>query len=159
MLPSRARLSKQSLQKSLESNMARGRRIAFDYGDARIGVAICDPDGILATPLPFLDSRHPKMLREIVSLLDEYQPIVIYLGLPKHLSGTDGESVEKVRAFAMKLGEITNLPITYIDERMSTVGAQKKLHEAGKSAKDSRSLIDSMSAVAILESGLLHENK
>jgi putative Holliday junction resolvase len=139
--------------------MARGRRIAFDYGDARIGVAICDPDGILATPLPFLDSRNPKVLREISSLLHEYQPIVIYMGLPKHLSGSEGESVEKVRGFASKLSEITDLPITYIDERMSTVGAQKKLHEAGKNAKDSRTLIDSMSAVAILESGLLHENQ
>ncbi len=139
--------------------MARGRRIAFDYGDARIGVAICDPDGILATPLPFLDSRNPKVLREISSLLDEYEPIIIYIGLPKLLSGSEGESVEKVRGFASKLSEITDLPITYIDERMSTVGAQKKLHEAGKNAKDSRALIDSMSAVAILESGLLHENK
>ncbi len=139
--------------------MARGRRIAFDYGDARIGVAICDPDGILATPLPFLDSRNPKVLREISSLLDEYEPIIIYIGLPKLLSGSEGESVEKVRGFASKLSEITDLPITYIDERLSTVGAQKKLHEAGKNAKDSRALIDSMSAVAILESGLLHENK
>jgi putative Holliday junction resolvase len=139
--------------------MARGRRIAFDYGDARIGVAICDPDGILATPLPFLDSRNPKVLREIASLLDEYLPVAIYLGLPKHLSGNEGEAVEKVRHFAAKLNEITALPITFIDERMSTIGAQKKLHEAGKSAKDSRALIDSMSAVAILESGLLHESK
>jgi putative holliday junction resolvase len=139
--------------------MARGRRIAFDYGDARIGVAICDPDGILATPLPYLDSRNPKVTREIAALLDEYQPIAIYIGLPKHLSGSEGEAVEKVRSFASRLSEITELPITFIDERMSTVGAQKKLHEAGKNAKDSRALIDSMSAVAILESGLLHENK
>ena len=139
--------------------MARGRRIAFDYGDTRIGVAICDPDGILATPLPFLDSRNPKVLREIASLINEYEPIAIYLGLPKHLSGAEGEAVEKVRDFARKLSEVTVLPITFVDERMSTVGAQKKLHEAGKNAKDSRALIDSMSAVAILESGLLHENK
>jgi putative Holliday junction resolvase len=139
--------------------MARGRRIAFDYGDARIGVAVCDPDGILATPLPYLDSRNPKVAREIAALLDEYQPIAIYIGLPKHLSGSEGEAVEKVRGFASRLSEITEVPITFIDERMSTVGAQKKLHEAGKNAKDSRALIDSMSAVAILESGLLHENK
>ena len=139
--------------------MARGRRIAFDYGDARIGVAICDPDGILATPLPFLDARHPKLLKEISELLDEYSPITIFLGLPKNLSGTEGEAVEKVRNFSAKLSEITNTPIVMIDERMSTIGAQKKLHEAGKSVKESRSLIDSMSAVAILESGLLHESK
>jgi putative Holliday junction resolvase len=109
--------------------------------------------------LPYLDSRNPKVAREISALLDEYQPIAIYIGLPKHLSGSEGEAVEKVRGFASRLSEITELPITFIDERMSTVGAQKKLHEAGKSAKDSRALIDSMSAVAILESGLLHESK
>jgi putative Holliday junction resolvase len=139
--------------------MARGRRIAFDYGDARIGVAICDPDGILATPLPFLDSRNPKLFREIASLLDEYLPITIFIGLPKHLSGSEGEAVEKVKIFASKFAELTEVEIVFIDERMSTIGAQKKLHESGKNTRDSRTLIDSMSAVAILESGLLHEGK
>lgn len=139
--------------------MARGRRIAFDYGDARIGVAICDPDGILATPLPFLDARSPKVIKQIAALLDEYSPISIFIGLPKHLSGVEGESVAKVRAFAASLSEISTTPIVFVDERMSTVGAQKRLHEAGKNAKESRSLIDSMAAVAILESGLLHEDR
>jgi putative Holliday junction resolvase len=138
--------------------MGRGRRIAFDYGDARIGVAICDPDGILATPLPFLDSRNPKLFREIASLLDEYLPVTIFIGLPKHLSGSEGEAVEKVKIFAAKFSEITQTQIVFIDERMSTIGAQRKLHEAGKKVKDSRALIDSMSAVTILESGLLHED-
>ena len=139
--------------------MARGRRIAFDYGDARIGVAICDPDGILATPLPFLDARNPKVIKQIAALLDEYSPISIFIGLPKHLSGAEGEAVEKVRAFASSLSVISATPIIFVDERMSTVGAQKKLHEAGKNAKESRALIDSMAAVAILESGLLHEDR
>ena len=137
--------------------MARGRRIAFDYGDARIGVAICDPDGILATPLPFLDARNPKVIKQVAALLDEYSPISIFIGLPKHLSGAEGEAVEKVRTFASSLSKISATPIIFVDERMSTVGAQKKLHEAGKNAKESRALIDSMAAVAILESGLLHE--
>jgi len=55
--------------------MQRGRRIAFDYGDTRIGVAICDPDGILATPLPFLDAQHPKLLHHIGELFTEFDPI------------------------------------------------------------------------------------
>jgi len=137
--------------------MARGRRIAFDYGDARIGVAICDPDGILATPLPFLDARHPKLLKQIEELFAEYQPITLFLGLPKNMSGIDGEAVAKVRAFGEKLATITTVEIIYIDERLSTVGAQKRLQDAGKNVKDSRHLIDSMSAVTILESGLLRE--
>ena len=139
--------------------MARGRRIAFDYGDVRIGVAICDPDGILATPLPYLDSRNPKVMREVAALFDEYQPITIYLGLPKHLSGIEGEAVDKVKAFAARINEVSAVPVVFVDERLSTVGAQKKLHEAGKSTKESRYLIDSISAVAILESGLSYENQ
>lgn len=139
--------------------MARGRRIAFDYGDTRIGVAVCDPDGILATPLPFLDSRHPKLMREIQALFDEYQPIAIYVGEPKHLSGEAGIAVEKVRGFAHALADKFGIPIVFVDERMSTVDAARKLREGGKSARDSKSLIDSMAAVVILESGLAHENR
>lgn len=139
--------------------MVRGRRIAFDYGDTRIGVAICDPDGILATPLPYLDARSPKLLREIALLIDEYQPIEIYCGLPKHLSGDEGVAVSKVRVFAAEIESTFELPIIFVDERLSTVSAQKKLHEAGLKAKESRALVDSMSAVAILEAGLASENR
>jgi putative Holliday junction resolvase len=136
----------------------RGRRIAFDYGDARIGVAICDPDGILATPLPFLDSRHPKLLGQIEALLDEYQPIMIYVGEPKLLSGDAGVAVGKAMTFARTLIDKFEVPVTLVDERLSTVSAAKKLRESGISAKDSKSLIDSMAAVAILESGLASED-
>lgn len=137
----------------------RGRRIAFDYGDARIGVAICDPDCILATPLQFLDSKNPKLMREISSLIDEYQPLAIYLGKPVLLSGEQGIAVQKVEAFASALKDAFSLPIHYVDERLSTVDAQRRLREAGKSTKDSRHLIDSMAAVAILEAGLADENR
>ena len=136
----------------------RGRRIAFDYGDARIGVAICDPDGILATPLPFLDSRHPKLLGEIEALLDEYQPIMIYVGEPKMLSGDAGTAVDKATTFARTLIEKFDIPVRLVDERLSTVSAARKLRESGLSAKDSKSLIDSMAAVAILENGLASED-
>lgn len=139
--------------------MSRGRSIAFDYGDSRIGVAICDPDGILATPLPFLDSRHPRLLKNIVALLDEYSPIAIYIGLPKHLSGEEGQSVDKVRDFSAKISNLSETPIFFVDERLSTVDAQRRLHDSGKSAKESRLLIDSMAAVAILESGLAHAHE
>jgi putative Holliday junction resolvase len=137
--------------------MVRGRRIAFDYGDSRIGVAICDPDGILATPLRFLDARHPKLPQMLKELFAEYEPIAIFLGLPKHLSGEAGEAVSKVKDFAAQISRLTEVEITYVDERLSTVDAQRKLREAGKNAKESKSLVDSMAAVAILESGLARE--
>jgi putative holliday junction resolvase len=136
----------------------RGRRIAFDYGDVRTGVALCDPDGILASPLCVLQSQDRKFLDQISALFLEYEPIHIFIGLPKNMSGTSGESVSKVEAFTESLKSISDLPITLIDERLSTVSAQKRLKEAGVSSRDSKGLIDAMAAVAILEQGLLSED-
>lgn len=137
----------------------RGRRIAFDYGSVRIGVAICDPDGILATPLPYLSTTHPKLEEHIAALLSEYQPISIFIGYPRHLSGESGASVALVEEFKAKISLITKVPLIYIDERLSTVSAAKLLKESGKNIKESRELIDSMSAVAILEQGLRSEQR
>jgi len=136
----------------------RGRRIAFDYGDVRTGVALCDPDGILASPLTVLQSRDKDFLNHIVELITQHEAIHIYIGLPVHMSGTEGESVEKVRAFSQSLAERVNVPISMVDERLSTVSAQRQLKDAGVSSKDSKGLIDAMAAVAILEQGLSREN-
>lgn len=135
----------------------RGRRIAFDYGDVRTGVALCDPDGIIASPLTVLETRSKSFLKEIASLLEEHQPIQIFIGKPLNMSGTSGESAAKVDDFVSDIKSISSLPITLIDERLSTVSAQKRLKEAGVSSKDSKALIDSMAAVSILEQGLLSE--
>jgi putative Holliday junction resolvase len=136
----------------------RGRRIAFDYGDVRTGVALCDPDGILASPLTILQSRDKDFLNDVVELITEHEVIHIYIGLPVHMSGIEGESVEKVRAFSQSLAERVNVPISMVDERLSTVSAQRQLKDAGVSSKDSKGLIDAMAAVAILEQGLSREN-
>lgn len=135
----------------------RGRRIAFDYGDVRTGVALCDPDGILASPLCVLDTKSKNFVTEISSLLSEHEPIRIFIGKPLNMSGNTGESAVKVEAFVEQVQSITSLPIQLIDERLSTVSAQRKLKEAGVSMRDSKSLIDAMAAVAILEQGLLSE--
>lgn len=136
----------------------RGRRIAFDYGDVRTGVALCDPDGIIASPLTVLETRSKSFLKEIASLLEEHQPIQIFIGKPLNMSGAAGESAAKVDDFVSDIRSISSLPITLIDERLSTVSAQKRLKEAGVSSRDSKALIDAMAAVAILEQGLLSEN-
>ena len=84
--------------------MARlGRRIAFDYGDVRIGVAICDPDGLLATPLEVLQSKDPNLLVKINDLVHKYEPVKFYIGDPKQLSGADSVASEKAIKFADKL--------------------------------------------------------
>lgn len=136
-----------------------GRRIAFDYGDVRIGVAICDPDGILATPLTTLLRKDPQLKSQLSALFQEYEPVKIYVGSPKLLSGADGEAVNKVFEFTSFLTNNFDLPITLVDERLSTVSAQRQLQQAGKSARESKNLIDAAAAVAILEQGLANESK
>ena len=136
-----------------------GRRIAFDYGDVRIGVAVCDPDGILATPLTTLQSKDPSLKKQIAELIDEYEPAKIYVGQPKLLSGEDGSAVAKVLVFTEMLTSNFDIPVILVDERLSTVSAAKQLRESGINAKDARSLIDAAAAVAILEQGLANERK
>ena len=136
-----------------------GRRIAFDYGDVRIGVAVCDPDGILATPLTTLQSKNPSLKKQIAELIDEYEPIKIYVGQPKLLSGEDGSAVAKVQVFTQMLTSNFDIPVTMVDERLSTVTAARQLRESGVNAKDARSVIDAAAAVAILEQGLANDRK
>ena len=136
----------------------RGRRIAFDYGDVRTGVALSDPDAILASPLCVLQTQSRDFLKEVNNLLAEHEPIQIFVGLPKNMSGTAGEAVEKVNLFIENLKGITSIDIATIDERLSTVSAQKRLREAGVNARDSKELIDAMAAVAILEQGIASES-
>jgi len=131
-----------------------GRRIAFDYGDVRIGVAVCDPDGLLATPLEVISSKDPSLIANIRVLIEEYEPVKLYVGRPKMLSGADSTAVDKANAFAEKLTNHFDIEITMIDERLSTVSAARSLREAGVDAKSAKSKIDSVAAVAILEQGL-----
>ena len=105
--------------------MKRGRRIAFDYGDVRIGVAVSDPDSILASPLTTLKSSDKGLLRSISLILDEIEPVQIFVGKPALLSGEDGSASEKAIAFAQRLAELTQTEIVMIDERMSTVSAAR----------------------------------
>jgi len=136
-----------------------GRRIAFDYGDVRIGVAVCDPDGILATPLTTLQSKDPQLKKQIAELIDDYEPTKFYVGQPKLLSGEDGTAVAKVLVFTEMLTLNFDIPVILVDERLSTVSATKQLRESGVNARDARSVIDAAAAVAILEQGLANERK
>lgn len=136
----------------------RGRRIAFDYGDVRIGVAVCDPDSILCSPLPALKSQDKTLFSSISALIVEYLPVKIFVGLPVNMSGVEGDSAEKAKSFADLLTQKFEIEVVLIDERLSTVSAQRKLKEAGVSSRDSKELIDSMAAVAILEQGLRSES-
>jgi putative Holliday junction resolvase len=137
--------------------MQRGRRIAFDYGDVRIGVAMSDPDSILASPLTTLTSGDPKLFQQIALLIDEHEPVTLYVGEPLNLSGESSASAQKAAAFAEKLQMEFNVPVTMIDERLSTVSATNAMRQSGVSAKEARSKVDMAAAVAILEQGLAIE--
>jgi len=131
-----------------------GRRIAFDYGDVRIGVAICDPDGFIATPLEVLQSKDPNLFIKINELVQEYEPVKFYVGEPKQLSGVKSVAAEKALNFAARLSAKFDIEISMVDERLSTVSASRQLRDAGVDAKNAKALIDSAAAVAILEQGL-----
>ena len=131
--------------------MQRGRRIAFDYGDVRIGVATSDADSIICSPLTTLKSSDKSLLKSITEIFLEIQPIQIFVGRPALLSGKDGAATDKAVAFADVLRGITEIEVILIDERLSTVSAARNLREAGKSAKDSKDSIDMAAAVGILE--------
>ncbi len=131
--------------------MQRGRRIAFDYGDVRIGVAVSDADSILVSPVTTLLTSSKGLLKEISAIFEEISPIEIYVGRPTNLSGLDGAATGKAIDFSKELEKITQIPVKLIDERMSTVSASKQLREAGKDGKSSKSMIDMAAAVAILE--------
>lgn len=137
--------------------MQPGRRIAFDYGDVRIGVAITDSSGILASPLEFI-TNNPELIHiDLVNVYETYSPIYTAIGYPLHLSGSESAKSISVSKFAELISKISPAPIYLIDERMTTVSASRTLRDAGLNAKSAKGEIDSMAAVAILDSALNQE--
>ncbi len=134
--------------------MLLGRRIAFDYGDVRIGVAICDRDAILASPLTTLQSKDAKLFDQISLLISEYEPVALYVGEPLNLSGASSSSAQKARLFADKLSAAFAIPVTMIDERLSTISATNAMRDSGVNAKEARAKVDMAAAVAILEQAI-----
>ncbi|WP_129838377.1 Holliday junction resolvase RuvX [Streptomyces sp. RFCAC02] len=139
--------------------MRRGRRLGVDVGEARIGVASCDPDGLLATPVETVPGRDvPAAQRRLERLVAEYEPIEVVMGLPRSLSGREGPAAARVRAFARDTARrIAPVPVRLVDERLSTVSAARDMRAAGVSAKKGRGRIDQAAAVVILQSALESE--
>ena len=133
--------------------MSFGRRLGIDYGQARVGISICDQDGLVSTPLITL-KNDKTLFTKLSELLEEHQIKGVYLGKPKHLSGVEGATVEIVAAFAQNFSESFDIPVTYVDERLTSGHAEKLLKGAGKNSKEMRGLIDQLAAVAILELGI-----
>ncbi|GAA4789513.1 MULTISPECIES: Holliday junction resolvase RuvX [Streptomyces] len=139
--------------------MRRGRRLAIDVGDARIGVASCDPDGVLATPVETVPGRDvPAAHRRLRVLVEEYEPVEVVVGLPRSLSGGEGPAAKKVRAFARTLAQgVAPVPVRLVDERMTTVTATQGLRASGVKSRKGRSVVDQAAAVVILQNALESE--
>jgi putative Holliday junction resolvase len=138
--------------------MSFGRRLGIDYGQAKVGLAICDNEGLVATPLTTL-KNDKSLFSNLENIIAENNVVGIFLGKPKHLSGVEGATVELVSGFAQRCSETFELPITFVDERLTSGGAEKLLTAAGKNSKEQRFLVDQLAAVAILELGIQIEKR
>ena len=136
--------------------LERGARLAIDVGSVRVGVARSDPDGILALPEVTL-ARDDHTMERIAELVEEYSAAVVYVGLPLGLDGVVGTAGALAEEFATTLAGRIGVPVRLVDERLSTVSAQRSLQAAGKSTRESRAFVDQAAAVVILESALSRE--
>jgi putative holliday junction resolvase len=138
----------------------RGRRLGIDVGSVRIGVAVSDPDGILATPVETVRrERSGKHLRRLAQLVVELDAVEVVVGLPRTLADRTGPSARDAIELADVLARrIAPTPVRLADERLTTVSAQRSLRQAGVRAKGQRNVIDQAAAVAILQ-GWLDERR
>jgi putative holliday junction resolvase len=136
--------------------MRRGVRMAFDWGDARIGVAASDPEGVLAYPVMTVRAGAGE-IDQLAAVVAEYEPIEVLVGFPRSLSGGEGPAAAQARERAARLAGSIVVPVRLVDERLTTVTASQRLREGGKKAREQRELIDAAAAVAILEQALAFE--
>ena len=130
------------------------RVLGLDVGDRRVGLALSDPTGLLASPFGFVE-RGPSDLADIVRIAEENEVAEIVVGLPLSMSGDSGAQAGKVRGFIRELGSHTDLPIKAVDERLSTVQAQGMLRQSGRRRKNrERGAIDAAAAAVILQAYL-----
>jgi putative Holliday junction resolvase len=140
----------------MKTPIAPGRRIGFDYGEKRIGVATSDSESILVSPHATIKNDADLSLK-ISEILNDVRPVYIVIGNPKHLSGVDGSKSYEAASFAALIRSLYEGPIYLVDERLSTQVSYAQMRDAGKSARDSKSVIDQIAAVNILETALLNE--
>jgi putative Holliday junction resolvase len=133
--------------------------LGLDIGDKRIGLAISDPQGILASPLTIIDRRDERLdIEAITSIVNEHQVKQIIVGLPRSMNGSIGKQAEKVQAFTQRLRQHTEVPVDFRDERLSTVSA-KRLLQATNKRKSKNKVRDDAIAAALILQGYLDETK
>lgn len=139
--------------------MRKGIRFAIDFGDARIGVAKSDIDGLLAVPVATI-KNDKDLISNLVSIINETYCLEIYIGLPKHLSGSIGQSANKAINFAQQLKKaLPDISLRMLDERLTTTSASARLSESGVSTRHQKDMIDQVAAIELLEQALDFEKR
>jgi len=133
--------------------MRPGVRLGIDVGTARIGIARSDLHGMLATPVETVP-RGAGDIARIRELVSEIDAVEIIVGLPLALSGRETASTGDAKEFAGRLSTACEVPVRLVDERLSTVSANSALRASGRNAKNSRSVVDQVAAVIILQHAL-----
>lgn len=133
--------------------MRPGVRIGVDVGAVRVGVATCDPSGLIATPVETL-RRGRGDLAALAALVAEREAVEVVVGLPTTLAGRHGPAAEAAQAYAEEVAALVGVPVRLVDERLSTVGAQRGLHASGVDTRKGRGVIDQAAAVIILQGAL-----
>jgi len=128
-----------------------GRILAIDYGRRRIGVAISDPTGTIATGLEtLLVTSMSDAVRQVVAMREEWEYESVIVGLPLKTSGEPGPMAEEVQTFVGQLRDACGVPVCTIDERFSSTEATRILHQTGKHIKGNKGDIDRLAAELIL---------
>lgn len=131
------------------------RVLALDIGEKRVGIAVCDPDERVASPVCVLPAdqveSHAKPFR---TLLEDWEPELLLCGLPYTLSGEEGPQAQRIRAVAAKVGDACGLPVEFADERLSSSEAKRSLREKGLTEKAMRGKVDMIAASLFLQAWL-----
>jgi putative Holliday junction resolvase len=126
--------------------------IGLDIGERRIGVAVSDPSGSVATPLAVLDAA--SVLgdgRELRDMVEEYEAGLVVAGLPRSLDGTEGVQAQRVRAAVSRLAGFLSVPVTFYDERLSSAVARQAMSAGGVRSREQRGSVDMVAASIILQ--------
>jgi len=129
--------------------------LAIDYGTKRIGLAISDSKGLIASPLTVLNVTKNmginKIIEEIKSIIEEYRIKTILIGRPQAFQSTYTKSLKKIDSFAQKIKDDIKIPVTFYDESYSTIQAQNMLLSLGQNTKSTKGKIDMISATVFLQ--------
>lgn len=128
--------------------------LGIDLGDARVGLALSDDLGLLAHPHSTLAVAQGRVPERIAAIVRERGVETVVVGMPRNMDGSHGPAAEKTRVFVAALRLLISVPVVTWDERLTTVSAQRALQEAGRKAKDQKSVVDQVAAQIILQGWL-----